>query len=747
MPVEALRERSLDRGTKPGLLVPGRNCWRVERAKRIAFVIDGAAYFAAFRAAAARAQSSIFILGWDIDSRTPLAPQGADDGLPQALGDFLDALLKRRPQLHIHILSWDFAMIYAGEREWFPVLKLGWSTHGRLRFQLDADHPVGASHHQKVVVIDDAVAFVGGLDLTKRRWDTPEHRADDARRRDLDGKLYPPFHDVEIMVDGPAAAALGELARERWLRATGKPVRPAPAVHSHDPWPPDVAPDLTAAQVAIARTEPAYGERPAVEEFRQLSLDALRAARRNIYIESQYFTSNVIGACIAERLAEDDGPEIALISRRMESGWLEESTMGVLRARLDARLRAADRHGRYRMYCPDVPGLETDCLNVHSKLMIVDDEFVTIGSANFSNRSMGLDTECNLALEAAGDARIRIAIAALRNRLLGEHLGTTPETVAGAIERAGELFGGIEALRGGARTLNPCKPEIDPEMDAWVPDSAVIDPERPVDPDQLVAQFVPTDEERPLSRRLIMLVVFLVCLLGLAAAWRWTPLRELLDIETAVRAATALQQMPGAPLAVIGAYVLAGLLVIPVTLLIIATSLVFGPFLALVYAFSGALLSAATTYGIGRVLGRKAVRRFAGRRVNALSRRLGRRGLLTVAAVRLVPIAPFTIVNIVCGASHVGLRDFLLGTFVGMAPGIIAMAFFVDGVAAAVRDPGAGTFAVLAGIVGVIALGFFLLKRRLRGPNGNHTDHPREGGDARVADQGRHLQHPSRHRQ
>jgi phospholipase D1/2 len=636
-------------------------------------------------------------------------------------------------------------MIYAGEREWFPVLKLDWSTHGRLRFQLDADHPVGASHHQKVIVIDNAVAFVGGLDLTKRRWDTPEHRAGDPRRRDLDGKSYPPFHDVEIMVDDDAARGLGELARERWRRATGKAIRP-PAAHTHDPWPPQVAPDLVKTKVAIVRTEPAYGVRPAVEEFRRLSLDALCAAQRSVYIESQYFTSNAIGACIAERLAQSDGPEIALISRRMESGWLEETTMGVLRARLHKRLRAADRHGRYRMYCPEIPGLDGDCLNVHSKLMVVDDELVTIGSANFSNRSMGLDTECNLALEAGGDSRIRAAIGTLRNRLLAEHLGTTPQAVAEAIERGGGLFAGIEAFRNGARSLNPFEPKIDPEVDAWVPESAVIDPERPVDPDQLVAQFIPTEEKRPLSRRVVTLVVFLVCLLGLAAAWRWTPLRELLEVERAVQAATALQQMPGAPLAVIGAYVVAGLLVVPVTLLIVATALVFGPFLGLVYAFSGAILSAATTYGIGRLIGRKVVRRLAGPRVNALSRRLARRGLLTVAAVRVVPIAPFTIVNVVCGASHVSLRDFLLGTLIGMAPGIIAIAFFVDGVASALRAPGAGTFAILAGIVGAIALGFFLLRRRLRGPAGDHADHPREGGSGRVAHQDCHLQHSPRRR-
>ena len=103
-----------------------------------------------------------------------------------------------------------------------PLYALNWKTHSRVRFYMDDKHPVGASQHQKIVVVDDAVAFSGGLDLRKWRWDTPEHHIDDQRRVDPDGKPYPPFHDVQMVVDGAAAAALGQLARERWQRATGE---------------------------------------------------------------------------------------------------------------------------------------------------------------------------------------------------------------------------------------------------------------------------------------------------------------------------------------------------------------------------------------------------------------------------------------------------------------------------------------------------------------------------------------------
>src|SRR4029079_18231612 len=175
------------------LLVPGRNCWRIERAARVAFLVDGDEYFGAVRAALAKARHSILILGWDIDSRMLLAPDGANDGLPAPLGEFLNAVVARERGLHGYVLSWDFAMLYAMEREWLPIYKLDWRTHRRLRFRLDDRHPVGASHHQKVIVVDDAVAFVSGYDLTRCRFDTSDHRIDDPRPVNNRGTRYPPF--------------------------------------------------------------------------------------------------------------------------------------------------------------------------------------------------------------------------------------------------------------------------------------------------------------------------------------------------------------------------------------------------------------------------------------------------------------------------------------------------------------------------------------------------------------------------
>ncbi len=693
------------------ILQSGRNCWRIARARRAALLIDGAAYFAALRAAAARAQRSIFVIGWDVDSRVSLAPQGADDGLPEQLGAFLDALVRRRSELEVHVLDWDFAMLYALDREVLPIYNFGWRTHRRLRFHLDDRHPPGASHHQKIVVLDDALAFVGGIDLTRGRWDRPEHRAVEPLRRLPDGSAYAPFHDVQMAVEGEAAGAIGELARDRWRRATGR----APVSHSPGGglWPADLRPDFTDVDVAIARTAPAYEGEPGVQEVKQLYLDAIAAARRSIYIENQYFTSPAVGDAIAARLREPEGPEVVVVSRRNASGWLEQNTMYVQRARLLRRLRELDANGRLQAYFPDHAGLPAEhCIDLHSKLMLVDERLLRVGSANLNNRSFGLDTECDLAIESTG-SRIAEAIAALRCRLLGEHLGVGSDRVAAELERRGSLTAAIEALRGNERTLTPIPHVIDPEIDAAVPEGPLIDPERPVDPDELVDAIVPREDRSRAGLRIAGVTALVLAVAALAAAWRWGPLQQWLSIDTMAAAASAVQGEPSAPLWVLGVYVLASLAAMPITVLIVVTALVFGPAAGFGYALTGSLLASGVTFALGRALGRDTVRRLAGARLNELSRRLGNGGVLAVLVLRLVPVAPFTLVNLVAGATHLRARDFLLGTALGMIPGILAVTVFSDRLAVALWHPSAVTLGLLAGAVILIAAGAFAIYRWL----------------------------------
>ncbi|RZT31349.1 VTT domain-containing protein [Cupriavidus agavae] len=700
------------------LLRPGHNCWRVEPCNRFAMLVDGDAYFPALREALTRAEHTVFILGWDIDSRMRLLPDEPNDGLPAELRDFLIALCRRRRKLRVYVLSWDFAMVFALEREFLPSARQHWQSHRRLSFHLDGNHPPGASHHQKVVVIDHQLAFCGGLDLTIRRWDTHHHLADEPRRVDPDGKPYTPFHDVQCVVDGPAAAALGDIAAERWFSATGRrprvPKAKAKAVPGPDRWPQQVNPDVTDVRVGISRTFPPRDDTPAINEIRALYVDAIAAARDHIYLENQYFSSGLIADAFEARLRDADGPDIALVSRRTESGWLEEASMGVLRARLCRELRDADPQGRFQLYCPHVPDLGDACVNVHSKVMAVDDRLLTIGSANLSNRSFGLDTECNVTLEANGDPRVAKAIRAMRDRLLCEHLAVTPEELAQAVQARPRLNQALAALhRPEGRTLQPFTPTVPDDIDAAVPDAALLDPIEPIDTDQIMAEFVSHEARPQVANRVAVLMALVLVVAGVAFAWRYTPLREWADFRHVLGIVQDIGRMPLAPLAMVGVFVAGGLLMVPVTVLIVVTVVVFGPLYGAAVALAGTVLSTAATYTVGRLLGRNAVQRFGGTRLNRLSQQVGQHGLLAMVVLRLVPVAPFTLVNLVVGASRIRLRDCLLGTAIGMTPGILLSASLVNRIAAAARDPNAITFALL-GLVLLIPAGLWWVLRRRR---------------------------------
>ncbi|NIG06769.1 hypothetical protein F3J13_30825, partial [Burkholderia sp. Tr-849] len=483
-----------------------------------------------------------------------------------------------------------------------------------------------------------------------------------------------------------------------------------------DPWPPATRVHVRDGRLGIACTAPRHDGREPVRQVRALVEDTIRAARRHLYVENQYFTAAVVRETLSARLADTHGPDVTVVAPRVQSGWLQEATMGVLRARLHAALVSADRFGRYRLLYPHVDGLGDACVNVHSKLAIADDECLVIGSANLNNRSMLLDTECCIALVAAGDARIRAAIAALRERLLAEHLGTTPEAVADAfacIERPNAALDRLRAKPG--RTLRTLDPAVAPQLDALVPVSAWLDPEQPIEPDRFVREFVPHDRHRPLTARFLALGLAVLLVAALALAWRFTPLGQRVNVASLAHALATLAQRPAAPALLLAGYVVAATFAVPVTLLITATGLVFGAWPGVAYAAVGTMAAAAANYGIGRWLGRDAVRRLAGARANRLSEHIGRRGVLAMAVLRLLPIAPFTVVNLVAGASHIGLRDYLVGTAIGMLPGIVLTVTFAHQLTAALSHPRPGAFAWLAAIglalVGVSVLLVRVLRR------------------------------------
>lgn len=437
------------------ILTAGQTCWRTAHADRCAAIIDAADYFKHAKAAMLRARHRIMLIGWDFDSRVTFERGEKALPGPNQLGAFLYWMLWKRPGLDIYLLKSNLRLLPAFDGVWFgitPVSLLNQISSKRMHLAIDGAHPLGSVHHQKIVVVDDVVAFCGGIDLTVERWDTPAHEHANQHRRTT-GRSYGPRHDVGLAVDGAAARALGEQALARWQTATKQSLSPVQAKHSA--WPSKLEPRLRNVEVSIARTVPELDDRPEVREVEALNLAAVAAARDTIYVENQYLASRTIVRALAARLREDDGPEILIVLARRGNNPLERGTMDSARRRLIRLLWEADEHGRLGVYWPVTDGGAP--IYVHSKVLVVDDRLLRIGSSNFNNRSMGFDSECDVAVEAQpADPEhddLRREIASVRNELVAEHLGVAVDELERAIGEHGSVLKAVEALRGDGKTL------------------------------------------------------------------------------------------------------------------------------------------------------------------------------------------------------------------------------------------------------------------------------------------------------
>jgi phosphatidylserine/phosphatidylglycerophosphate/cardiolipin synthase-like enzyme len=456
------------------------------KTERFGLIIDMADYFAAAKMAMTKAKRSIHLLNWAFDPDTFFLPDKAGKGPPSdTFGPFLRDLACAKPDLDVKVLCWRSALPVAATQNFFPHRAKQCFKDTPVQFRLDGSLPMGACHHQKVIVIDDEMAFCGGGDIAPDRWDTSEHLDNDPRRQKTAGKAYESRHETMSAVDGPAARALGQLFRMRWERSSGGPLTPpdpnGPAA-ADDLWPACL--DVVARNVTIglSRTEPKWREYPEVREAETLHLAAIAAAKHCIYMENQYFASPIMAEALAARLEEPDGPEVFLVSTQHSPSWFDQMTMDRTRILFLKRLKSVDRYNRCHAYYPLTKMGRS--IIVHSKLTIIDDALVRVGSANLNNRSTGFDTECDLSAEAArgkAGAPLRAAVHAFRNRLLAHWLHRSEAEVDDAIVASGSLHGAVESFDGPGRCMHPI--EIEPIGPFWelVAHLHLGDPAGPVD--------------------------------------------------------------------------------------------------------------------------------------------------------------------------------------------------------------------------------------------------------------------------
>jgi phosphatidylserine/phosphatidylglycerophosphate/cardiolipin synthase-like enzyme len=285
---------------------------------------------------------------------------------------------------------------------------------------------------------------------------------------------------MTMMMEGPIAVDLEELGLDRWARAGGK--RLAPCEPSDDSaWPDGLEPHFENVEIGIARTRPEYDDDPGVREIEELFKQHIARARHFIYAESQYFASRAIAEAITARMAEPDPPEVVIVQPVSADGWIEAAAMDPARAQLVAAIREIDRQARFHIYTPysgETP------IYVHAKVMIVDDRILRVGSANFNNRSMGLDSECDVFIDCERPANGHCGemIRALRHSLLAEHCGISADEVAELIEQTGSMSGLIALLgKNSGRHLRPFHPDAPSELPLKLAANEVLDPEEPAE--------------------------------------------------------------------------------------------------------------------------------------------------------------------------------------------------------------------------------------------------------------------------
>jgi len=690
------------------ILQEKKNCWKIAPVTRGGFLIDAAAYFKNLYHAMLEAEESIFIIGWDIDTRTKLIHQPIHADIPTEFGAFLSYLIRQKKDLHIYILIWDYYSILAFERELFVKLKLGWMSAKRIQFHLDSEFPMGASHHQKIVVIDDQIAFCGGIDITSERWDTSKHRKRHHLRKTHYGTEYEPQHDLQMMVEGEAASWMGKLARTRWERATGIKIPQKKELSNqqrfdHLDW------DFQEAHVGISRTEPGYKHHRRVREIEQLFIDLIQNTQRHLYIENQYFTSDIIFETLRESLSMKAGPEITLILPSKSPYEVENYTMGAIQAIHIKKLKESDPYGRLGIFSPIFKNDEEKIIKLHSKVMICDDHYARIGSANMSNRSLGLDTECDITLDGSQNLDLREAIEGLKTTLLSEHLQDSRPEIQKHLRKKTSINQFIRSHARKHRYLQ--ETSLKEANETILTQSELTDLQGPLVIDRMLDFFGGKKTSLSMLRSAPFIIgTFLGVLMLLMVAGSVLPWYEEENLRNVF---LKFQQHPLQAVWIGGIYIISGILFVPLNLLILATASMFSGTTAFMYALLGSLLNAAATYGVGMLIGKRTIQKYLFQQVQKIAKKMESKGLPSIIFIRLLPIAPYSAINFIAGAFKISFKKYLLGTALGITPGIIVFIFFQRSLLGILVDPHWTNITVFSAIIIGICILMYHLKKRL----------------------------------
>ncbi len=692
----------------------GENCWVSSKASFAAPLIDCANYYKALHSSIVKAKHSIFIVGWDIDSRIRLI-RGEDEAnseAPSVISDLLAWKAEQNPDLNIYLLRWDSSLAFFAQREMWAKEVWDEKTPDNVETVLDDTIPMGGSQHQKIVIIDDEVVYSGGMDVSTNRWDTRDHPVESSERDGPDGE-YGPLHDVQAVYAGPLVKDFAELVRWRWLRvAESQPIDIREEAHNalDDPlpeaWPPAYQPWFEKVECALARTIPFMDEVEPVQEVRNMLLDLINQAERVIYIENQFTSRQEIAEALNSRLKACPDLNVIIVSSYEPKGRFECEAFWASRIEFKKILFNDIDPARIIMSYSSISDEQSRSAykRIHSKVMTIDDKYLVIGSSNLSNRSMTLDTEIDTVFYGNTEHN-KTHIEKVRDDLLAEHTGRDLATTSELMKEAMPARAIIENQRAHGYILTQVNDEVFTEQSSDNLFRSFSDPEEPlIAMPTLDGQSMPVKNPR---RRTIMIGIGVLVIAILGGLMFWAS--QSISWLSADSINAFLEKSRGTYFAlptVLLVYLVGGLLFFPVTVLSIAVAAVFGPIWGPIYGILGALLSSASMFGVGKLLGNAGLKKIGGPKVEAVDQKLKSSGVVGVAAIRMLPIAPFSLVNLVAGISSIGLFQFLMGTFLGMFPPMIAKGLVGDSITQIFRNPSPQTISYLVG--GIVLWGLMI---------------------------------------
>lgn len=684
---------------------PEVNCRAVATADYAAPLVDCVNYYKALHEAISVAQHSVFVFGWDIDGRIKLLRDGSSK--TPRLFDLVCARAAANPQVQFYLNRWDYSLFMAKDREAYGSWRWRHRTPPNVHYCLDGATPTGASHHQKIILVDDEVAFCGGMDIAQDRFDSREHRPSNHVRIDqgpLDGDFhcFEPYHDTQMVMTGDIVKQFSQIARERWLRGCGAesiPIREVDNLRQLPAaWPQSVEPVFRNVRMAVSETLPRWDNVPLTEHIEQLYIDMINRAERFIYMENQFLVHKGIAHALNQRLREKPLLRVLMVSCYDPRGQMEKKAMWHGRVLFRDIIESGGVAERVTMASVFTRSKGKQApVRMHSKLMIVDDGYLRIGSSNINNRSMYMDTECDVVIEAQNDAT-RESIIALRNDLIREHTGREIDDIHHIIESGqmpSEFLNYLTHSFQHLRKIDDGQYRYE-RFTAFA--RAVADPVKPI---------IPVGISMMLSKLHIirlLLVVSAVAALGLA--WKFTPLATYADPENVVPLLEQVRNTPWAVPVAMAVYTIGTLLFFPHMAMTATVVIVFSPLQAFSIAMTGSLLSGAIGFFAGQKLGMKSMRGLIGNAAEKISGYAKKGGLAGITLLRMLPIAPYTAVNLALGMLEVSFWVFMAATLLGTLPGTAIAAFMGHTALEAWQNPTGenllllgGGFAVWVGIV------------------------------------------------